>query len=99
MPKDTEQFISEMETETLIKEMESKWAKWNNDNRRYLIMGLCGDWYYTDQFLHDRVQETSGDVTKDMPLWQNNTIEYYNRIFLKIYTDHKDRLLKHLAIQ
>jgi|TARA_B110000259_G_scaffold83748_1_gene97768 hypothetical protein len=99
MPKDTEQFISEMETETLIKEMESKWAKWDNDNRRYLIMGLCGDWYYTDQFLHDRVQETSGDVTKDMPLWQNNTIEYYNRIFLKIYKDHKDRLLKHLAIQ
>tara|TARA_B110000971_G_scaffold60066_1_gene61348 strand:- start:114 stop:410 length:297 start_codon:yes stop_codon:yes gene_type:complete len=96
---DVEQFICENETETLIKEMESKWAKWDNDNRRYLIMGLCGDWYYTDQFLHDRVQETSGDVTKDMPLWQNNTIEYYNRIFLKIYTDHKDRLLKHLAIQ
>ena len=80
MPKDTEQFISEMETETFIKENESKWAQWDKDNRRYLVMGLCGDWYYTDQFLQDRVQEIHGKVTQDMPLWQN-TIKYYNRIF------------------
>ena len=99
MPKDTEQFISEMETETFIKENESKWAQWDKDNRRYLVMGLCGDWYYTDQFLQDRVQEIHGKVTQDMPLWQNNTIKYYNRIFLKIYKDHKSRLLKHLTIQ
>ena len=98
MPKDTDQFINEMETETLIKENESKWAKWDDDNRRYLIMGLCGDWYYTDQFLQDRVQEIHGEETKDMPLWQNNTIKYYNRIFLRIYKDHKVKLLKHLKI-
>lgn len=99
MPKDTEQFISEMETETFIKENESKWAEWDKDNRRYLVMGLCGDWYYKDQFLQDRVQEIHGKVTQDMPLWQNNTIKYYNRIFLKIYKDHKKRLLKHLTTQ
>ena len=98
MPKDTDQFINEMETETLIRENESKWAKWDDDNRRYLIMGLCGDWYYTDQFLQDRVQEIHGEETKDMPLWQNNTIKYYNRIFLRIYKDHKVKLLKHLKI-
>ncbi len=99
MPKDTERFIDEMETETFIKENESKWAKWDNDNRRYLIMGLCGDWYYKDQFLQDRVQEIHGEVTKDMPLWQNNTIKYYNRIFLKIYKDYRKELLKYLTVQ
>ena len=56
-----------METETFIKENESKWAQWDKDNRRYLVMGLCGDWYYTDQFLQDRVQEIHV-VTQDMPL-------------------------------
>ena len=44
-------------------------------------------------------QEIHGKVTQDMPLWQNNTIKYYNRIFLKIYKDHKERLLKHLTTQ
>ena len=97
MPKDTEQFISEMETETLIRENESKWARWEIDNNRYLILGL-GEWYYKDKFLQDRVQEIHGEETKDMPLWQNNTIKYYNRIFLRIYKDHKDRLLKHYTI-
>ena len=33
MPKDIEQFISEIETETFIKENESKWAQWDKDNR------------------------------------------------------------------
>ena len=97
MPKDTEQFISEMETETLIRENESKWARWEIDNNRYLILGL-GEWYYKDKFLQDRVQEIHGEETKDMPLLQNNTIKYYNRIFLRIYKDHKDRLLKHYTI-
>ena len=54
MFKDTEQFISEMETETLIRENESKWAKWETDNKRYLILGL-GDWYYKDEFLQNKV--------------------------------------------
>ena len=38
MTKDTEQFINEMETETLIRENESKWLKWEDNNKRYLIM-------------------------------------------------------------
>lgn len=98
MTKDTEQFINEMETETLIRENESKWLKWEDNNKRYLIMGLCGDWYYKDQFLQDRVQEIHGEETRDMPLWQNNTIKYYNRIFLRIYKDHKKKLLRHITI-
>ena len=97
MFKDTEQFISEMETETLIRENESKWAKWEIDNNRYLILGL-GDWYYEDEFLQNKVQEIHGEETKDMPLWQNNTIKYYNRIFLRIYKDHKEKLLSHYSI-
>ena len=98
MTKDTEQFINEMETETLIRENESKWLKWEDNNKRYLIMGLCGDWYYKDQFLQDRVQEIHGEETRDMPLWQNNTIKYYNRIFLRIYKDNKKKLLRHITI-
>ena len=97
MFKDTEQFISEMETETLIRENESKWAKWEIDNNRYLILGL-GDWYYEDEFLQNKVQEIHGEETKDMPLWQNNTVKYYNRIFLRIYKDHKKKLLRHYSI-
>ena len=84
-----------METETLIKENESKWAKWDDDNRRYLIMGLCGDWYYTDQFLQDRVQEIHGEVTKDMPLWQNNTIKYYTLSYLIVYRYWVDHWMDH----
>ena len=98
MTKDTEQFINEMEMETLIRENESKWLKWEDNNKRYLVMGLCGDWYYKDQFLQDRVQEIHGEETKDMPLWQNNTIKYYNRIFVRIYKDHKKKLLRHITI-
>ena len=98
MFKDTEQFISEMETETLIRENESKWAKWEIDNNRYLILGL-GDWYYEDEFLQNKVQEIHGEETKDMPLWQNNTVKYYNKIFLRIYKDHKYRLLKYYTVQ
>ena len=97
MFKDTEQFISEMETETLIRENESKWDKWETDNKRYLILGL-GDWYYKDEFLQNKVQEVHGEETKDMPLWQNNTVKYYNRIFLRIYKDHKKKLLRHYSI-
>ena len=40
---------------------------WDNDNKRYLIMGLCGDWYYKDKFLQDRVQEIHGEEIKIMP--------------------------------
>ena len=40
MNKDVEQFISEMETETLIRENSSKWEKWEMENNRYLILGL-----------------------------------------------------------
>ena len=97
MNKYTEQFINEMEMETFIRENESKWAKWDIDNKRYMLLGL-GDWYYKDQFLQNRVQEIHGEETKDMPLWQNNSIKYYNRIFLRIYKDHKERFLKHYSI-
>ena len=96
MNKYTEQFINEMEMETFIRENESKWAKWDIDNKRYMLLGL-GDWYYKDQFLQNRVQEIHGEETKDMPLWQNNSIKYYNRIFLRIYKDHKARLIKYYS--
>ena len=96
MNKYTEQFINEMEMETFIRENESKWAKWDIDNKRYMLLGL-GDWYYKDQFLQNRVQEIHGEETKDMPLWQNNTIKYYNRIFLRVYKDHKARLIKYYS--
>ena len=49
--------------------------------------------------LQDRVQEIHGEVTSDMPLWQNNTQKYYDRIFLRIYKDHKDKLMKYFTIQ
>ena len=93
---DVEQFINENETETLIRENEQKWIKHEEDGKRLLILGL-GSWYYKDQFLQDRVQEVHGEETKDMPLWQNNTIKYYNRIFLRIYKDHKARLIKYYS--
>ena len=56
-------------------------------------------WYYKDQFLQDRVQEIHGEETKDMPLWQNDTIKYYNRIFLRTYKDHKHKLMKYFTVQ
>ena len=97
--REIEQFISENETETFIKQNEKKWEKWEEDNKRLLILGLGGDWYYKDQFLQDKVQEIHGEVTKDLALWENNSIKYYNRIFLKIFTDHKDKLIKYFTIQ
>ncbi len=96
--KEVEEFISKNEMETYIKENERKWEKWEAENNRLLILGLGGDWYFKDQFLQDKVQEIHGEETKDMPLWQNNTIKYYNRIFLRIYKDHKEKLLKHYSI-
>ena len=88
---DGEQFISENETETLIRENEKKWEVWEEENKRLLILGL-GSWYYKDNFLQKKVLEIHGEETKDMPLWQNNTIKYYDRIFLRIYKDHKKKL-------
>ena len=96
--KKIKDFINENEWETFIRENEHTWSKWDDDNKRYLIMGLCGDWYYKDKFLQDRVQEIHGEETNDMPLWQNNTIKYYDRIFLRIYKDHKEKLLKHITV-
>ena len=98
MKANINQFIDEMETETLIRENESKWKKWDEENNRFLILGL-GEWYYQDKFLQDKVQEIHGEETKDMPLWQNNTQKYYDRIFLRIYKDHKKRLMKYFTIQ
>ena len=96
--REIEQFITENETETLIKQNEKKWEKWEEDNKRLLILGLGGDWYYKDQFLQNRVQEIHGEVTKDLALWENNSIKYYNRIFLRIYKDHKEKLMKYFTI-
>ena len=96
--KEINKFIDENETETFIKQNESKWAQWEEKNNRLLILGLGGDWYFKDQFLQDRVQEIHGEATKDLALWENNSIKYYNRIFLRIYKDHKERLLNHLKI-
>lgn len=97
MKTNINQFIDEMETETLIRENESKWKKWDEENNRFLILGL-GEWYYQDKFLQDKVQEIHGEETSDMPLWQNNTIKYYNRIFLRIYREHKKRLMKYYNV-
>ena len=97
MKTNIEQFIDEMETENFIRENESKWKKWDEENKRYLILGL-GEWYYQDKFLQDKVQEIHGEETSDMSLWQNNTIKYYDRIFLRIYKDHKEKLMKYLKI-
>ena len=97
--KEINKFIDENETETFIKQNESKWAQWEERNNRLLILGLGGDWYFKDQFLQDRVQEIHGVVTKDLALWENNSIKYYNRIFLRIYKDHKQKLMKHFIIQ
>ena len=55
--KEINKFIDENETETFIKQNESKWAQWEERNNRLLILGLGGDWYFKDQFLQDRVQE------------------------------------------
>ena len=98
MKNNINQFIDEMETETLIRENESKWRKWDEENNRFLILGL-GEWYYQDKFLQDKVQEIHGEETKDMALWENNTQKYYDRIFLRIYKDHKKRLMKYFTIQ
>ena len=98
MKNNINQFIDEMETETLIRENESKWRKWDEENNRFLILGL-GEWYYQDKFLQDKVQEIHGEETKDMALWENNTQKYYDRIFLRIYKDHKKRLMKYYTIQ
>ena len=98
MKTDIEQFIDEMEIETLIKENEAKWKKWEERDKRLLVLGL-GEWYYQDKFLQDKVQEIHGEETSDMPLWQNNTQKYYDRIFLRIYKDHKKRLMKYYTIQ
>ena len=99
MKSNLEEFIDENETETLIRENNSKWLKQEKRGKRLLILGLGGDWYYKDQFLQDRVQEIHGEETKDMPLWQNDTIKYYNRIFLRIYKDHKHKLMKYFTVQ
>ena len=96
--KEINKFIDENETETFIKQNESKWAQWAERNNRLLILGLGGDWYFKDQFLQDRVQEIHGVVTKDLALWENNSIKYYNRIFLRIYKDHKEKLMKYFTI-
>ena len=96
--KEINKFIDENETETFIKQNESKWAQWEERNNRLLILGLGGDWYFKDQFLQDRVQEIHGEVTKDLALWENNSIKYFNRIFLRIYKDHKQKLMKYFAI-
>ena len=98
MKTNIKQFIDEMETETFIRENESKWEKWEEEGKRLLILGLGGDWYYKDQFLQDRVQEIHGEATKDLALWENNSIKYYNRIFLRIYKDHKEKLMKYFTI-
>ena len=97
--KEVEEFISKNEMETYIKENERKWEKWEAENNRLLILVLGGDWSFKDQFLQDKVQEIHGEETKDMPLWQNNSIKYYNRIFLRIYKDHKDKLMKYFTVQ
>lgn len=97
MKANINQFIDEMETETLIRGNESKWKKWDEENNRFLILGL-GEWYYQDKFLQDKVLEIHGEETSDMPLWQNNTIKYYNRIFLRIYREHKNRLMKYYNV-
>ena len=99
MKTNIKQFIDEMETETFIRENESKWEKWEEEGKRLLILGLGGDWYYKDQFLQDMVQEVHGEVTKDLALWENDSQKYYNKIFLRIYKDHKTRLLQHYIIQ
>ena len=99
MKKKIEDFITENEWENLIYQNKHKWEKWDEDNKRHLILGLGGDWYYKDQFLQDRVQERHGEETKDMALWENNTQKYYDRIFLRIYKDHKKRLMKYYTIQ
>ncbi len=96
--KEINKFIDENETETFIKQNESKWAQWEERNNRLLILGLGGDWYFKDQFLQDRVQEIHGEVTKDLALWENNSIKYFNRIFLRIYKDHKKKLMKYFTI-
>ena len=99
MKKKIEDFITENEWENLIYQNKHKWEKWDEDNKRYLILGLGCDWYYKDQFLQNRVQEIHGEETKDMALWENNSIKYYNRIFFRIYKDHKKRLMKYLKIK
>ena len=99
MKTNIKQFIDEMETETFIRENESKWEKWEEEGKRLLILGLGGDWYYKDQFLQDMVQEVHGEVTKDLALWENDSQKYYDKIFLRIYKDHKSRLLQHYIIQ
>ena len=69
--KKIKDFINENEWETFIRENEHKWSKWDDDNKRYLIMGLCGDWYYKDKFLQDRgydpveVKELFQGITKE----------------------------------
>ena len=98
MKTDIDQFIDEMEIETLIKENEAKWKKWEERDKRLLVLGL-GEWYYKDKFLQDRVQEIHGEETNDMPLWQNNTIKYYNRIFLRVFRENKHRLMKYYNLQ
>ncbi len=99
MKNNLEQFIDENETETLIKKNNFKWLKHEENGKRLLILGLGGDWYYKDKFLQDRVQEIYAGETIDMTLWQNDTIKYYNRIFLRIYKDHKDKLMKYFTVQ
>ena len=99
MKTNIKQFIDEMETETFIRENESKWEKWEEEGKRLLILGLGGDWYYKDQFLQDMVQEVHGEVRKDLALWENDSQKYYDKIFLRIYKDHKTRLLQHYKIQ
>ena len=99
MKKKIEDFITENEWENLIYQNKYKWEKWEEDNKRHLILGLGGDWYYNDKFLQDRVQEIHGEETNDMPLWQNNTIKYYNRIFLRVFRENKHRLMKYYNLQ
>ena len=91
MSKKIYDFICENEWETFINQNKHKWEKWEEDNKRHLILGLGGDWYYKDQFLQDRVQEIHGEETKDIALWQNNTQKYFDRIFIIIYKYNKKK--------
>ena len=62
-------------------------GKVEEDNKRLLILGLGGDWYYKDQFLQDRVQRFMAKLQK---IWhygkiiQLNTIIEFSSEFTKI---------------